>query len=107
VSVIHFCVAGEAEITLMVPAFESVMNIVPAEFTSISIPVMGLITDVPAGSPHLLMNSVSSDRRDVDHDCLIIYSEVNKDFCLNPSNQISTNTEYTARSVQLALLFFP
>jgi hypothetical protein len=40
----------------MVPAFESVMNIVPAEFTSISIPVMRLITDVPAGSPHLLMN---------------------------------------------------
>ena len=29
------------DITLMVPAFESVKNMVPAEFTSISIPVMG------------------------------------------------------------------
>src|SRR5713226_10107238 len=55
-ALIHLCVTGVAEITLMVPAFESVMNIVPAEFTSISIPVMGLTTDVPAGRSHLVMN---------------------------------------------------
>ena len=53
-SSVYFEAAGRVEITVIVPAFALVRNIVPVEFTSISVPTIEPDKPIPGGSSHFI-----------------------------------------------------